>query len=146
MLTLFPGESIVTQSNGGIITLTTHRICKQEKEWGRSYNQDIMLEHITSCEERASSNVLLLVLSFIAFLFAIIAGMNRSNDFTSAFAIGIVLLVVYFLTRKKQITIGSPSTKMHINVVGMSGASITGFIDKVQQTKNNRIVELNKRA
>ena len=146
MLTLFPGESVVTYSDGGVVTLTTHRICKQEKEWGRSYNQDIMLEHITSCEDRTSSNIILLILSFVAFFLAITSGLARSRDFTPAFITGLVLLLIYFFTKKKQIIIASPSTKMHINVSGMSATTIAGFVDKVQQTKNNRIVELNKRA
>ena len=146
MLSLFPGEAVVTYSDGGIVTLTTHRICKQEKEWGRSYNQDIMLEHITSCEDRTSSSVALLMIAILAFGLAVLAGVNRSRDFGIYFIAGIVLLLVYFLTRKKQITIASPSTKMHINVSGMSTENIAAFVDKVQQTKNTRIVELNKRA
>jgi hypothetical protein len=145
MLTLFPGESVVSYTDGSGVTLTTHRISKQEKEPGKSYHRDIMLEHITSCEEHTSLNGLLLILSLFAFFIAVTAGLERIRDAVAALIIGVALLLAYFLTRKKQITIASHDTKMNINVSTMSKSSIAAFADKVQQTKNNRIVELNQK-
>jgi len=146
MLALFPGESVVSYADGSGVTLTTHRICIQEKEPGSSYYQDIMLEHITSCKQHTSSNGLLLILSLLTFFIAITAGPARIRDAVAALIIGVVLLLAYFLTRKKQITIASNDTKLNINVPTMNTSSIAGFVDKVQQTKNNRIVVLNKKA
>jgi len=146
MLALFPGESVVSYADEIGVTLTTHRICIQEKEPDRSYYQDIMLEHITSCKQHTSSNGLLLILSLLTFIIAIMAGPARIRDAAAALIIGAVLLLAYLLTRKKQITIASHDTKLNISVPTMNTSSIAGFVDKVQQTKNNRIVVLNKKT
>jgi hypothetical protein len=146
MLTLFPGESIVSQSNGDAVVLTTHRICYEQKEWGKSYNQHIMLEHITSSEVHATSVMLFLVASIGCFLYAVLAGMNSSDLFSGAFLAGLVFGGLYWFTRKKQIVIGSPSTKMHINVSGMKKEMISHFVMMLEHTKNNRLIELSKRA
>ena len=67
MLILFPDEQIITESSEGIVVLTTHRICYTNSSWGKSYNQSIMLEHITSCENFYSSQMWLLVISVFGF-------------------------------------------------------------------------------
>ena len=146
MLALFPGESVVSYADGTGVTLTTHRICIQEKEPGRSYHHAIMLEQITACEKHTSSNGPLLILSLLTFFIAIMAGSARIRDAAAALIIGVVLLLAYFLTRKKQITIASHDTNLNINVTTMTTSTIADFVDKVQQTRNNRIAELNKKA
>lgn len=50
MITLFPDEKIILKSDNNQVILTSHRICYEYKEWSRAYNQSIMLEYITSCE------------------------------------------------------------------------------------------------
>lgn len=54
MIKLFEGEKIVLQSEHRLVelTLTSHRICYEYSVWGNSYNQNIALEHITSCENK----------------------------------------------------------------------------------------------
>ncbi|WP_296685830.1 hypothetical protein [Flavobacterium sp.] len=69
MLTLFEGEKIVSQSNDKSVTLTTHRILYKTAVWGNTYNQNIALEHITSCENKHISYVLIIFLAIGSILF-----------------------------------------------------------------------------
>ena len=109
MLTLFPEEQIVSQSSNNEVTLTTHRICSEYKEWGRSYNQSIMLEHITSCENINSTQVWLLFLGGLSLLGALLSG--DSDILALLISIAVVCGLIYWLTRKNLIIISSPSTK-----------------------------------
>ncbi|MBX9785577.1 MAG: hypothetical protein K2X48_20025 [Chitinophagaceae bacterium] len=146
MLTLFPDEQIVPQSSEGAVTLTTHRICYEYKEWGRSYNQNIMLEHITSCENYYHTQVWLLIVGGLCLVGGLIAGANSN---TEALSIGTLVALIcgllFWITRRNFVIIASPSTKMQIKVTGMQRERILNFINKVEQTKHQRILTINNR-
>jgi hypothetical protein len=146
MLSLFPDEKILTQSNGGVVTLTTHRICYESEEWGRSYNQNIMLEHITSSENYSSSQVWLLISAGICIVYAIISAQNRESQYiVPAIVIAVIFGIIYNSTKRNFVIISSPSTKMKIPVEGMKRDAVLGFINKIEQAKNNRVNSLNAR-
>ena len=139
MITLFPDEEILTQSPEGMVILTTHRICYEYKELGRSYNQSIALEHITSCENFYNTQIWLLILGGIIFLGGLFAGtQNNSGALSIAILVAIVCGGLYLLTRQNFIIIASPSTKMKIKVTGMKREQVLSFINKVEQAKNKR--------
>lgn len=143
MLSLFPDEKIVTQSSEGEVTLTTHRICYEYKEWGRSYNQSIMLEHITSCENNNSTQIWILILGVLFIFGGIFSG---DNDVIMPFvALAVVCGLLYWFTRRNLVIVSSPSTKMQIKVVGMERTKVLDFINKIEQTKHQRISSLNNR-
>ncbi len=147
MLPLFNDEQVVTQSNEGRVILTTHRICLENKEWGNSYNQNIMLEHVTSCENRYKSQVWLLILAGLCVVWGLLNASHRGgSEFGMTVLVGLVLAGVYWITRKNSVIISSPSTKMYINVTGMGRDRVLDFINKVEQTKHKRIASLNNRA
>jgi len=146
MLQLFPDEQLLTQSTNGGVTLTTHRIAYEHKEWGRSYNQSIMLEHITSCENVYNAQVWLLIiggLCFISGLFA--AANNNTRPFGMMTLIAIICAGIYWLTKSNLIIIASPSTKMLIRVNGMKHDRVLEFINKIEQAKHKRMLVLNNR-
>lgn len=146
MLSLFPEEEIVTQSAEGSVTLTTHRLCYEYKDWGRSYNQNIMLEHITSCENYYSTQVWMLVLAIISLLISIVAGFQQEGPtFSGAMIIALILGLLYMITKRNFVIIASPSTKMMINMTGMKREKVLKFINKVEHTKNKRIISVNGR-
>jgi hypothetical protein len=145
MLNLFPDEQIVTQSSDGAVTLTTHRICYEYKDWGRSYNQNIMLEHITSCENYYNTQVWLLVLSGICFVGGLAGANSNTGALTGGVLAALIFGLLYWLTRKNLIIIASPSTKMLIKVTGMKRDQVLNFINNVEQTKHKRILALNNR-
>jgi hypothetical protein len=146
MLQLFPDEQIVLQSSEGSVTLTTHRICYEYKDWGRSYNQNIMLEHITSCENYESSQILFLILGGLCLVGGLIAASNNNaGAFGTATLIALAFGLFYWLTRRNFVVIASPSTKMQIKVLGMKRERVLDFINKVEQAKHKRVQSLNNR-
>jgi hypothetical protein len=146
MLQLFPDEHLLTESTDGGVTLTTHRIAYEYKEWGRSYNQSIMLEHITSCENAYNSQVWLLILSGLCFVIGLIAATNNNiQSFGMTTLIAIICAGLYWITRSNVVIIASPSTKMLIKVNGMERDKVLDFINKVEQAKHRRVLSLNER-
>lgn len=103
MLTLFPDEKIVSQSDDNSVTLTTHRICYEYREFGRSYNQNVMLEHITSCESVANSSIGLLIFTIICTVILLITLINNASDEAKGvfFILGIIGLIFWGLSKKK---------------------------------------------
>jgi len=143
MLQLFPDEQIVSESSDGSVTLTTHRICYEYKDFGRSYNQNIMLEHITSCENYANSQIFFLVLGGIAVVAGLIGAANDNPDILAPVLLAALIFgILYRLTKRSYIIIASPSTKMQIKVTGMKREKVLDFINTVEQTKHKRLISL----
>ncbi len=144
MLSLFPDENIVTQSSDGSVTLTTHRICYEYKALGQSYNQSIMLEHITSCENYFNSSIIALIIGCAALLLGFFAASNNQGSVAATMiALTVACGGIYWLSRKSFIVIASPSTKMMIRTKGMRKDLVLAFINKVEQTKHARLLKLN---
>src|SRR5258708_1905356 len=80
MQPLFSDEQIITKSDSDIVVLTSHRIFKEEKDFGASYNQSIMLEHITSCENKYVTQMWLLILGILLTLVTIFCAGNEENQ------------------------------------------------------------------
>jgi hypothetical protein len=146
MLTLFPGEQIITQSSDCAVTLTTHRICYEYREWGRFSEQSIMLEHITSCENYYSTQIWMLIAGVICVLGAFLEGLNHDPSLlTGGLLLALVLGFLYWLTRQNFIVISSPSTSMVIKVK-IKKENVRNFVNNVEQARNKRISTLNIRA
>ena len=142
-MTLFPDESIVIQSNDNKVTLTTHRICFEQNGFQTSGTKNIMLEHVTSCESITTKSYFWLVVALFG-VFILLAG---ENDFKPAGGLaGMIGVGAFFLTRKAFIKISSPTSEIIINVKGMDRSKIIEFIDKVEQTKNKRLLAIGKRS
>jgi hypothetical protein len=144
MITLFPDEKIILKSDNNQVILTSHRICYEYKEWSRAYNQSIMLEHITSCENFSIKKSILLVIAAVCFVSGLLCVSNEDEElFGLLTLIAIVFVFLFWLTRKNYIVIGSPSTKMSINVKRMSRENVLSFINNVEQTKHMRLLSIN---
>jgi hypothetical protein len=143
MLELFTDEVIVSQLSDKTVTLTSHRIVKQDSY----HNQSVMLEHVTSCENKYTTKEWMIWAARILFTLCIIAGYylgSRNPEFAvSLGGLSVILLIAYYFSRNNQIIIGSPSTKMFISVSGIKRENILHFINQIEKTKNNRIVNLN---
>ena len=144
MIQLFPDEQLLIKSTDGGVTLTTHRIAYGYKNVGSSYNQSIMLEHITSCENTNKTKIWLLIISGFFFIRGISTITNGgSGESIIIIFIAILFALFYRLTRINLVTIASPSTKMLINVNGMKRERVLEFINKVEQAKHRRVLALN---
>jgi len=147
MIKLFPDEKIILKSDNNQVILTSHRICYEYKEWSRAYNQSIMLEHITSCENHFMKNKWLLIFSFI-FLISGISSVAKGEDdvFGILILFSFAFVFMFWLTRKSFIVIGSPSTKMNINVKRMRRDKVLSFINSVEQAKHLRLLKINSKS
>lgn len=135
---LFEGEKIVSQSIHSLVnlTLTTHRISYEYSVWGTSINKSIALEHITSCENKYTSQIGFIVLSFISLFIGFTIGTDESMGI--GFLSFIAFAIIYALTRQNNIIIGSPSTRIRVSVSGMEREKILEFIDLVEETIYNK--------
>ena len=135
---LFEGEKIVTQSIDSLIelTLTSHRICYEYSVWGTSHNKSILLEHITSCENKYTSQIGFIVLSVISLIVGISIGTPLGVQI--GFLSFIAFAIIYVLTRQNNIIISSPSTRIKVSVSGMEREKILEFIDLIEETINNK--------
>lgn len=145
MISLFAGEKIITESNDKSVTLTSHRICLERRSMSRSYNQNIMLEHVTSTEIFRTNFVYLLVIGCICFALGLHFGTQEMAEATmGAAGVGLVFIAAYIYTKSNVIVIGSPSTKMQIYATGMKREMIVSFINKIEHTKHERILNLHR--
>jgi len=140
----FDDEKIITQSDDGTVTLTSHRINQEVKSFSKSTSKSIMLEHITSCETIHKQSWLLIIMAVIGILGAGYGVADNNEDLTiPAAVIGLVCLIAFWLTRRAFIKVASPSTVMHINVKGMPRERITEFVDQIEHTKHSRLSTMN---
>jgi hypothetical protein len=136
MFTFFPDEHVITKSDDRSVMLTSHRISYEAKDWGRMYNQSIMLEHVSSSEYHYETRYWLLVIAVLFGAIGVFSVIAESVEIVSVcFMCALVLCVLFILTRQSLIVIGSPSTKMRINVNKMSPDAALRFIDQVETAK-----------
>ena len=142
-MTLFPDESVVIKSDDNAVTLTTHRICFEQKGFQTSGTKNIMLEHITSSESLTNKYYFWLIVAS----FGILVLLGGDNDIKVFGGIaGMVGIAAFFLTRKAFVKIASPTSEILINVKGMDRSKILEFIDKVEQTKHKRLSSIGTRT
>lgn len=134
---LFHGESVVSQSNDGIVTLTTQRIRYAEKH----HIVSILLSNVTSIEVVRKENKNILYLSIIALIASIgLAGIN-ANEIDPQYeltligvAISVVALVFYFLSRIGTVSICSNGGhKIEFTTAAFSKNELMVFVNKVEK-------------
>lgn len=139
-------EETIIVSDDKSLTLTTHRISLETKNWGESHFASIMLEKISSIEVKYHSWVVVLIIGVIALIFGI--GLTLVNDYqirkeVSQFSLiaGGVCILLFFLSRHHVITITSDGgTKISFSTKGMKKENVFEFVDKIEQAKNERFL------
>lgn len=118
-MNLFEGETIVSQSIHSLVnlTLTTHRISYEYSVWGTSIYKSIALEHITSCENKYTSQIGFIVLSFISLIIGFTIGTDASMSI--GFLSFIAFAIIYAFSRQNNIIIGSSSNRIRVSVSGL---------------------------
>lgn len=138
-MNLISNEEILMYGDNKQITLTTHRIRQENTEWGKLHLSSIMLEHITSCEYSRKSNPVLVLFGIGLICIGVYFDNNNSQEPAAGFfIIGILLIIGYFYTTKRGLTISSPSAKITLNTKGMKDENIKLFIDNLESAKNER--------
>lgn len=141
---LLDGETILTQSDKNIVTLTNKRIRYHDKAFGRAHINGIMLENIGSIEAHFTSSVLLLILGIVAILAGLFIATVSNNDNDAsmgllAIFVGVVFVILYFFSRKYFLTIYSNGQgKINFEAKGMKKEAILDFINKVEKAIDQR--------
>src|SRR5258706_12943157 len=105
---LLEGEEIITQSDENIVTLTNVRIRYTDTEFNQAHIISIMLEKISSIEMHYSSQIYFLIIGIITVAFGIITATNGTNTYGAlAIVVGLILVGLYFSSRKYMLTISS---------------------------------------
>ncbi len=142
-MNLINNETIVMEAGGekASIILTSHRIRQEGKSWSHLQIKSISLEHISSCEYQKTSKPILLILGILGIIFGgiEISSSHYSNGNAILFiALGIILVIAYFLSFSKGIIVASNSMKIRINTTGMKEENIQTFITKLEMSKENK--------
>ena len=144
MLPLFNNEKIVSQSSDGAITLTTDRICYEYKQGGHTHHQVIMLEQVTSCNNRFSSSIMLLALAGISFIVGLLGMLTNVNGLLGMLLVSILFIVLYVPSRRNVMVIASAKEQMEVSASGMESEYIEEFLNTVEVVKYERIEGLNE--
>lgn len=139
---LFNDEKIITQSDGNLITLTNYRIRYTDKEWRRAFIVSILLKNVSSIQIKFKSNLILLGLAIIVLSATIgIALGGASGDvLIYGFVAGLILIAIYFSTRKHYLTISSKGgDKINFYTKGMGQDKVIDFVNRVEKAMLNTI-------
>jgi hypothetical protein len=118
-LTLLPGEEVYLESSKLTLQLTNLRVCRRYDLYPDPQFDSITLEAIASTGLRTRSHPGLLFLAAVLLLIAIAASQQPFGTGNNAalflLGIGALLVVIYFITRKRNIIIeSSGGWMMHI--------------------------------
>jgi hypothetical protein len=135
---LLENERELNQSLDGLVILTTHRIKSSYKTWGYSDLQSIMLQHVTSCENKYRAFPVFLLLAAISLLAGIMYYANYSDYSDSPAKYGglvfaVVFFLIYLASRKNTIVISSPSAKIYIPLKANDSDFAADFICKIEE-------------
>jgi hypothetical protein len=139
---LFPQEQIIENVlNTPSFVLTTHRI---RYTWrgmfsNNEYVNSIMLEKISSIEERYKNYPLILVLAILL----LIAG-SYAGSIEAGLVGGLIFLALWFFTRKHVLSIyPDGGAAINVDIKNRNQQTIVSFIDQIEMAKLKRTESLN---
>jgi hypothetical protein len=140
-MNLMPNESVLLESEGRSLILTTHRVRYQVETFGNAVIKSIMLDELASCAMVRSSNVVFLVLAAVCFVIGLLVAMGgRRNE--GALLVGIVLAIIfvfaYFVSRRQILAFASAGTTISVNTQGIKLEAAQQFIEQAEAAKNAR--------
>ncbi|HYF31665.1 MAG TPA: hypothetical protein VD993_11140 [Chitinophagaceae bacterium] len=149
-MTLLPNEQQLIVSNAGKIILTNLRIFMKESEGSGSYIISIFLEKISSVESRHKTNPLLGLIGTLLVIVGLYlyASQPYAGNAPMLFIItGVILIILYYATRKHVVTIASDGGRaLNFEAGGISEAEIEKFLTDVQDAKLKRITAITSAA
>jgi hypothetical protein len=144
-INLLHDEEVIKESSDGTVVLTTHRLCSEQKELGRSYTQFILLENVSATElQQLAQWWQLFVGAFLVGVVFLVGRFSVGEAAVVAAIIALFFILRFRLTRKSYIIVTAPGSKIQINVTPMKQDSIHQFMNAVDKARNNRIIALQK--
>ncbi len=132
---LLPNEKMLVETNGGILTLTTHRVRYDQKASGASQVIGITLDAVSSCGVVSKNHPILLVMALIAGGLGAF-GLGQKGDIAYGLFLGAaVLIAAYFLTRSAVLAVSSAGQSIAVSAKGMKHEALVAFVDDVEQAK-----------
>lgn len=132
---LWENEKLISTSNNKEVILTSQRIRFETTHLGQRHMVSIMLEKISSIEVRYHSWVIILtlgILSILGGIYLMAVGGSDKEHANIFFLTGILMIVVFLLTRQHVITITPDGgARIIFSTRGMSRDTVLDFIDKV---------------
>jgi hypothetical protein len=130
-------ERLLVSSGNGILSLTNMRVIYDAKTSGASKFICIPLDAVACSGLVTRSYPILLIVAAIAFLFCFVPNFKQETVIGLGIAT-IVLVVVYFSTRRAILTI-SPNGGEHISILakGMKREEILSFLNSVLEAKHS---------
>lgn len=137
---MLPEEYIRWESDPEGIVVTNYRVRTQITKWGKQELKSIMLEHITSCRLYAKSEPVFIVLGGMFVIGASLIANMRRFEFLALIAgfIGLLLFLAYFVSRRNEIEVASPTLIVVVTVHKRSFDYCVEFIDEIESAINNR--------
>jgi hypothetical protein len=138
-MNLIEGEKIITTTDNNVIILTTHRIRSTNSlGWGHRETTSIMLDMVSSIKTTYNSYPLLLVIAAIIGIGGFIVGNQHNSSYAVSFTVvlSVILVSIYFLTRKHVCVIASSGgSRIAFATSNLSHDSLINFIDSVEEAK-----------
>lgn len=133
---LLPGEHILTQSGGSMITLTNFRVRMTTNSFGKADIVSIPVQKISTVEVNYHSSLIVLFLGvmFLAVGLLLAMGGKDMGPIGAAGALfGIIGIIYYFLTRKHVVLISADNGRgIQFESKGLNQDAINKFINQVE--------------
>jgi hypothetical protein len=146
-LPLLDGERLLHQSPNQVVSLTTHRVRMHRASGSAAHIVSMMLEKVSACEIRYLSHPWLLLVGALLVVGGVLALFQRTEPGIVALLllVGGVLLTAYFVSRHHVVSIASDGgTRLSFETKGMPREVVIGFIDNLEQAKNQRMLQLSR--
>lgn len=144
-IALLENEEIVKTlgNKDNTLTLTTKRVRDDFVVWGRTAINSITLDSIASCGAITKSYPFLLILGILSLLASAFVVYNGDlyynstrQQVASLIVVGIILIVLYFFTRKSTISISSNGGRViDFPTKGINRKDIELFINTLENEK-----------
>jgi hypothetical protein len=139
-MTLIPQEKVLFQTHSKTLTLTSHRVFYHTEAGGRTHTTSIMLEDLCSCSAGRTDAWMLVVVAGILAVFAIILAIIAQEPQVAAGGLipGVILVIVYFATRRATLALASAGAEIRISIIGMKVPEVAQFITRLTEAKDAR--------
>jgi hypothetical protein len=139
---LLPEESVLSFTENGMVTLTTHRVRYNNKIWGQSNFISIMLEKISSVQVLSISYPLLWILGALTVVAGLALATTRNGgtpEVIISLFIAFFLIVGYFISRRHICTITSDGgSRIIFRTENMPTAALINFVHQIEAAKHKR--------
>lgn len=145
-MNLLPNETVLRESSGKTLVLTTHRVRHTTQGTGNVSVRSIMLEELASCALFKTSQPIFLIIAGICSVLGLLITLSgrSAEPLIGALILGGIFVIIYFASQQQTIAFASAGTTIRINAGGMKLEAAKEFIEIAEQAKNARFLLLTR--